>query len=174
MLDEYGVKATFFVVSAWAEQYPDTAKAIIEHGHELMNHSTKHDHYNSLTADQIVADVNKCNDAIEALTGVRPTLIRCPFGEYDDHVISAIRSAGMEPIQWDVEASAAASSADGQRVCGVSRRPRGSGTPLLRRAVGLWYTALIRIHSRRAGKGYRPCRLHTNTQRPRRTAGLRK
>ena len=103
VLDEYGVKATFFVVSAWAEQYPDTAKAIVEHGHELMNHSTKHDHYNSLTADQIVADVNKCNDVIEGLTGVRPTLIRCPYGEYDDHVISAIRSIGMEPIQWDVD-----------------------------------------------------------------------
>ena len=103
VLDEYGVKATFFVVSAWAEQYPDTAKAIVERGHELMNHSSKHDHYNSLTADQIVADVNKCNDVIEALTGVCPTLIRCPFGEYDDHVISAIRSIGMEPIQWDVD-----------------------------------------------------------------------
>ena len=112
VLDEYGVKATFFVVSAWAEQYPDTAKAIVARGHELMNHSSKHDHYNSLTADQIVADVNKCNDAIEALTGVRPTLIRCPFGEYDDHVISAIRGAGMEPIQWDVELLATGSSAD--------------------------------------------------------------
>ena len=84
VLDEYNVKATFFVVSAWAEQYPDTAKAIVEHGHELMNHSSKHDHYNSLTADQIVADVNKCNDVIEELAGSRPTLIRCPFGEYDD------------------------------------------------------------------------------------------
>ena len=30
-------------------------------------------------------------------------LIRCPYGEYDDHVISAIRSMGMEPIQWNVE-----------------------------------------------------------------------
>ena len=108
-----------------------------------MNHSTKHDHYNSLSADQIVADVNKCNDAIESLTGVRPTLIRCPFGEYDDHVISAIRSAGMEPIQWDVEASAAASSADVKRVCNASRPPRDAATRLLRRAVGLWYTAFI-------------------------------
>ncbi len=65
--------------------------------------SNAHDHYNSLTADQIIADVNTCSDKIEALTGVRPTLIRCPFGEYDDHVISAIRSIGMEPIQWDVD-----------------------------------------------------------------------
>ena len=103
VLADYGVKCTFFVVGNWADQYPEQAKAIVESGNELMNHSNAHDHYNSMTADQIIADVNTCSDKIEALTGVRPTLIRCPFGEYDDHVISAIRSIGMEPIQWDVE-----------------------------------------------------------------------
>ena len=103
VLKEYGVTCTFFVVGNWADQYPEQAKAIVDSGNELMNHSNAHDHYNSLTADQIIADVNTCNDKIEALTGVRPTLIRCPFGEYDDHVISTIRSIGMEPIQWDVD-----------------------------------------------------------------------
>ena len=49
------------------------------------------------------ADVEACNDKIEAVTGVRPTLIRPPYGEYDDNVITAIRSIGMEPIQWDVD-----------------------------------------------------------------------
>lgn len=113
VLKEYGVTCTFFVVGNWADQYPEQAKAIVDSGNELMNHSNAHDHYNSLTADQIIADVNTCNDKIEALTGVRPTLIRCPFGEYDDHVISTIRSIGMEPIQWDVEALAAVGSARG-------------------------------------------------------------
>ena len=75
VLSEYGVTCTFFVVGNWADQYPEQAKAIVDSG----------------------------NEKIEALTGVRPTLIRCPFGEYDDHVISAIRSIGMEPIQWDVD-----------------------------------------------------------------------
>ena len=103
VLDEYGVKCTFFVVGNWAEQYPDTAKAIVAAGHELENHSNAHDHFNSLSADAIIADVTTCNDKITALTGKTPTLIRCPFGEYDDHVISAIRSMGMEPIQWDVD-----------------------------------------------------------------------
>jgi polysaccharide deacetylase family sporulation protein PdaB len=103
VLEKYGVKTTFFVVGNWADQYPAQAKAIVDYGHELMNHSNAHDHYNSLTSDQIIADVEACNDKIEALTGLRPTLIRCPFGEYDDHVISAIRSIGMEPIQWDVD-----------------------------------------------------------------------
>ena len=103
VLADYGVKATFFVVGNWADQYPEQAKAIVDSGCELMNHSNAHDHYNSLTAEQIIKDVNTCSDKLEALTGARPTLIRCPFGEYDDHVISAIRSIGMKPIQWDVE-----------------------------------------------------------------------
>ena len=74
-----------------------------ENGMEVMNHSSAHGHMNQMSSEAIIADVNKCNDQIEALTGQRPTLFRCPYGEYDDHVISAIRSAGMEPIQWDVE-----------------------------------------------------------------------
>ena len=95
VLADYGVKCTFFVVGNWADQYPEQAKAIVTSGNELMNHSNAHDHFNALTEDQIIADVNACNDKIEALTGVRPMLIRCPFGEYDDHVISAIGSIGI-------------------------------------------------------------------------------
>ncbi len=57
----------------------------------------------SLSHDEIVADVEACNDKIEAVTGVRPTLIRPPYGEYDDNVITSIRSIDMEPIQWDVD-----------------------------------------------------------------------
>ena len=53
-------------------------------------------------AKQLLAELRTILQ-IEALTGVRPTLIRYPFGEYDDHVITAIRDLGMEPIQWDVE-----------------------------------------------------------------------
>ena len=103
ILEEYHVKATFFVVGDWVEKYPESVKALHDAGHEVMNHSDTHAHYNSLSAEEIIADVEACNDKIEAVTGVRPTLIRCPYGEYDDHVIAAIRSIGMEPIQWDVD-----------------------------------------------------------------------
>lgn len=85
------------------DKYPESVKALHDAGHEIMNHSNKHDHFNSLSNDEIIADLNACNDKIEAVTGVRPTLFRCPYGEYDDHVINATRSIGMEPIQWDVE-----------------------------------------------------------------------
>ena len=103
ILARYNVKATFFCVGDWAEKYPESVKALHDAGHEVMSHSNHHDHYNALTAQQIVEDVTASNQRIAAATGVTPTLIRCPYGEYDDHVISAIRSMGMEPIQWDVD-----------------------------------------------------------------------
>ena len=56
-----------------------------------------------LSQQEVVADLNACNDKIEAITGVRPTLVRLPYGDYDDCSIQAVRSIGMEPIQWDVD-----------------------------------------------------------------------
>ena len=103
ILEKFHFKTTFFVVGDWVEKYPESVKALHNAGHEVMSHSNHHDHYNSLSADQIVADVTASNERISAVTGVTPTLIRCPYGEYDDHVIAAIRSMGMEPIQWDVD-----------------------------------------------------------------------
>ena len=103
ILGKYNVKATFFVVGEWVDKYPESVKALHDAGHEIMNHSADHAHFNSLSTDEIIADLNACNDKIEAITKVRPTLFRCPYGEYDDHVINATRSIGMEPIQWDVD-----------------------------------------------------------------------
>ncbi|MBQ4382468.1 MAG: polysaccharide deacetylase family protein, partial [Oscillospiraceae bacterium] len=103
ILEKYSVKATFFVVGAWAEKYPESVKALHEAGHEVMNHSDDHAHFNKLTSGQVTQNINAASDKIEAITGVRPTLFRPPYGEYDDHVISAVRSLGVEPIQWDVD-----------------------------------------------------------------------
>lgn len=103
ILDCYDVKATFFVVGEWVDKYPESVKALHDAGHEVMNHSDTHPHMSQLSTEAIQADVAACNEKIEAITGVCPTLIRCPYGEYDDHVITAIRSMGMEPIQWDVD-----------------------------------------------------------------------
>ena len=103
ILAQYHVKATFFVVGQWVDKYPESVKALHDAGHEVMNHSNTHAHYPQLSADQVVADLNACNDKVESVTGVRPTLVRLPYGDYDDNSINAVRSIGMEPIQWDVD-----------------------------------------------------------------------
>lgn len=103
ILSRYGVNATFFVVGDWAERYPDSVKALAEAGNEVMNHSSSHAHFSSLSTEQIVSDITACSEKVAALTGVSPSLFRCPYGEYDDHVIQAVESMGMTAVQWDVD-----------------------------------------------------------------------
>lgn len=103
ILAKYKVKATFFVVGFWVDKYPESVKALHDAGHEVMSHSNDHAHFNQLSVDQIIQNITASNDKITAVTGVKPTLFRCPYGEYDDHVVKTLRDMGMYTIQWDVD-----------------------------------------------------------------------
>lgn len=118
ILGRYGVHATFFVVGAWAEKYPESVKALHDAGHEVMTHSDDHAHFAKLNRQQIMDNLNAGCDKIEAVTGVRPTLFRCPYGEYNDLVIQTAEDMGIRTIQWSVEPVATASTRWGARVCG--------------------------------------------------------
>lgn len=103
ILNKYQIHATFFVVGDWVDKYPESVKALADNGNEVMNHSSTHAHFSQLSSEEIVADITACNEKIAAVTGVTPTLFRCPYGEYDDHVISSVTSMGMTAVQWDVD-----------------------------------------------------------------------
>ena len=103
LLRRYRAQATFFVVGEWVDKYPESVKALHDAGHEVMNHSDVHPHMSKMSARDIVAEVTAANDKIEAVTGVRPTLFRCPYGEYDDNVVGTINGMGMQVIQWNVD-----------------------------------------------------------------------
>jgi len=103
ILNGHNVKATFFLVGDWVDRYPESVKALSDAGMEVMNHSNDHAHFSKLTEQEIVDNVNACSDKIESITGIRPTLFRCPYGEYDDHVVSTINDMGIQVIQWNVD-----------------------------------------------------------------------
>lgn len=103
ILDKYKVKATFFVVGEWVDKYPESVKALHDAGHEVMSHSLDHAHFSRLRTEEITSNLAACNEKIAAVTGVTPTLFRCPYGEYDDHVINAVNGMGMITIQWNVD-----------------------------------------------------------------------
>ena len=84
ILNKYKINTTFFVVGDWVDRYPESVQALWENGNEIMNHSSDHAHFSSMSTDQIISDLKQCNDKIAAITGVAPTLFRCPYGEYDD------------------------------------------------------------------------------------------
>lgn len=106
ILGKYGVKTTFFVVGEWVEKFPESVKELHQAGHEIMNHSDTHPHMTKLSKEQMLTQVKGCDDKIEAITGVRPTLFRPPYGDYNDAVVGNLREAGHYTIQWDVESLA--------------------------------------------------------------------
>ncbi len=102
-MEKFGVKCTFFAVKFWVEKYPEYCKKIVGGGHELQTHSATHPHMSKMSAQAIRAELESSSSAIEAVTGKKVTLFRCPFGEYNDTVIKTARETGLQVVQWDVD-----------------------------------------------------------------------
>ena len=103
ILKEYDVPATFFVVGAWVDKYPESVKALSDAGHQIQNHSNTHPHMPQLSKTQMIDEIESCNKKIEAITGKCPTLLRPPYGDYDNALIEVMNELKMSTIQWDVE-----------------------------------------------------------------------
>ena len=103
ILDKYQVKATFFVVGGWVDNFPESVKALSDAGHEVMNHSNTHPHMTQLSKEKMKEELETCSQKIESVTGVKPTLFRAPYGDYNNDVVQAMREAGCYTIQWDVD-----------------------------------------------------------------------
>ena len=103
ILDEYEVKTTFFLVDIWTQRFPELVKMIADRGHEIGNHSTSHPQMSKLGREQILKELSVMSDEAEKITGIRPTLFRPPYGDYDNEVVLTAREAGYEVIQWSVD-----------------------------------------------------------------------
>ncbi len=103
ILGRYDVKATFFVVGTWVDKYPDSVRQLADAGHEIENHSDTHPHLPTLSAEEMTHQIEACNEKIARITGSRPTLLRPPYGDYNNAVIDTVTQLGMYPIQWDVD-----------------------------------------------------------------------
>ena len=103
ILDEFEVHTTFFLVDTWVERYPELVQEIAARGHEIGNHSATHPKMSTLSRDKIRQELDTMADNAQALTGVRPTLFRPPYGDYNNDVVLIAREAGYEPIQWSVD-----------------------------------------------------------------------
>ena len=103
VLDEYNVKATFFLVGFWMDKYPEMTKSIHERGFEIGSHSYNHPDMTKLTNAQINQELTSTNDKIKELTGESPLLFRPPYGAYDNKLIEELNKLNMKGIQWDVD-----------------------------------------------------------------------
>lgn len=154
IMDNYKIKATFFVVGDWVRKYPESVKALSEAGHDVMSHSDKHKHMTKLSREEIVSDINTCADAIEGITGVRPTLFRPPYGEYDNKVVSTLRELNHYTIQWDVDSLDWKQLSENEIASRVLSKVKNGSIVLFHNAALNTPKALPEIIEKLQGEGY--------------------
>jgi polysaccharide deacetylase family protein (PEP-CTERM system associated) len=99
MLDETGVKATFFCLGWIVEKYPEVIKAIIARGYEAGTHTTMHQLVYEQNPKMFANDLERSVKALEDITGQKVRYFRAPgFSIREDSrwVFDILVSQGIE------------------------------------------------------------------------------
>jgi polysaccharide deacetylase family protein (PEP-CTERM system associated) len=78
LLDELGIRATFFVLGMAARSHPDLLELIVARGHEIGCHGDAHTLVRLQTPQEFAADLRASRATIEQLTGRTPVGYRAP------------------------------------------------------------------------------------------------
>ncbi len=98
------MRATFFIVGENAAEYPEIVRRAAREGHEIANHSWSHPNLSKMSDEGVRRELQKTDDAITAAIGVRPTLLRPPYGSITARQKSWINEVfGYRIIIWDVD-----------------------------------------------------------------------
>ncbi|MBP2367739.1 polysaccharide deacetylase family protein [Pseudonocardia parietis] len=95
ILDDHGVKATFFVPGFTAETYPDTTRAIAERGHEIAHHGYLHENMLGMGEADELAVIDRGLAVLRDVAGVVPTGYRAPWWEMNWHTPKLLADRGF-------------------------------------------------------------------------------
>ncbi|MDR3686163.1 MAG: polysaccharide deacetylase family protein [Coriobacteriia bacterium] len=99
ILQQKGVKATFFMIGELVDADPTQALSIASAGMLIGNHSYDHPHFVDATADEIYANLLHAQISIQAATGVTPHWYRSPFLDYNSAYDTVLPELGLQ-ISW--------------------------------------------------------------------------
>ena len=103
ILDQYGARATFFLIGSKVSGQASVVRSIQARGHQLGNHSWSHPELPKLSVDQIAGEIDRTNEAIRQATGVKPSILRPPYGAVNGVVLEQLRLRNMSSILWSVD-----------------------------------------------------------------------
>ncbi len=99
-LNSYGAKATFFLVGTSIPKYPSAVSKMDSYGMEIGNHTYSHAYLTRLGYGGVQNEIAATNNLIRNLTGHGATVMRPPYGAYNNTVLSA---AGLPAIYWSID-----------------------------------------------------------------------
>jgi len=133
MLRRRGLTITFFVVGqdAARAENRDALRSLAEAGHEIGNHSFKHEPWLHLYSEQEIEDeLTRAEEAIEEATGVRPNGFRGPGFSLSPAVLRVLARRGYPAVPPRNVRSANNFSGPSRRVfarCGATSGRRQPG-----------------------------------------------
>lgn len=101
-LATHGVKATFFVLGAHAERWPDLVRRAVDEGHQIGNHGYFHQKLHWKSPAYVKRDIELGKRAIERAAGETPHLFRAPHGFRSPWVNAIARTLGERIIGWSL------------------------------------------------------------------------
>jgi peptidoglycan/xylan/chitin deacetylase (PgdA/CDA1 family) len=119
ILDDYNVKATFFVIGQDPVEYGDTYKRIVDEGHTIGMHSYSHNYSKIYASEEaFIEDYNQIHDLILNTTGVDTKYYRFPGGSSNSVsnvsksvLINYLNEQGVVYYDWNVASGDATSQA---------------------------------------------------------------
>lgn len=99
-LKKRGVKATFFVLGAEVEKYPDIVKKIDDGGHLIGVHSYEHVNFGQIGDEAAIEQIEKTQEAIHNVTGKYAGYIRPPYGCWKKSLDVEVP---LIEVLWDID-----------------------------------------------------------------------
>ena len=104
MLAAHHIHATFFVIGQNVVDHPEILQRAVREGHEIGNHTWSHPSLGKMRDERVRAELQKTDAAIEAAIGIRPVLMRPPYGSITARQKQWIYAEfGYRTILWDVD-----------------------------------------------------------------------
>lgn len=104
LLDETGVRGTFFIAGPWAEANEDLVRRVAEAGHDLGSLGYRQIDLTSVEASVVGDELARSNAAFREILGVEPRLFRPPGGHSDDGILTAAAESGLVVITASLDA----------------------------------------------------------------------
>ena len=99
-----GVRTTFFLMGWWAEREPDLVRRMAADGHEIASHGYRIFDLTQASDAEVIADLERAETAIQAITGRTTRPLWSPSAGYrDSRVRQLAASLGYRPIYWTVD-----------------------------------------------------------------------
>ncbi len=97
-----GARATFFVMGAAAERWPEAVRATFDAGHDVQLHCHEHLRHTSLSRAELEADTDRALGVLAGL-GVLPSRWRTPWGVVGPHTERVAADRGLALTHWTAD-----------------------------------------------------------------------